>query len=259
MAFEIKNSVALVTGASRPNGIGAAIVEALVANGAKKVYATGRNVEDLKGLVSKYPDHVVAVRLDLTDSTAIANLPDKCPDVNLVVNNAGYLKESTSSLLQDIIQSRMEMEVNYFGPMAVVGGYAGQFLKAKRDDSSTKKATAVVNVNSIGSFINWPLGPTYCASKAAIHSLTQAQRRELQNTLVVGVYPGSTDTDMVAHVEAPKAKPSGVANAIVDALEKGVEDVFPDAQAMDLHMQWQKDSKAVERMVTGAFSGEKSQ
>jgi NADP-dependent 3-hydroxy acid dehydrogenase YdfG len=109
-SFAIQNSVALVTGANKPNGIGRAIVEALLARGAAKVYATARDTSQLDDLISKHNSKVVAVALDVTDLKAIANLSIAYPDVTLVVNNAGYAAMTSS--IQDVDRTVSEIQVN---------------------------------------------------------------------------------------------------------------------------------------------------
>jgi NADP-dependent 3-hydroxy acid dehydrogenase YdfG len=89
-AFNVVDSVALVTGTNKSNGIGAHIVRALVEHGAKKVYPTARDASQLEYLVEELGrDKVVPVALDVTDLRAIEKLPSDLPDVTLVVNNAG--------------------------------------------------------------------------------------------------------------------------------------------------------------------------
>ena len=103
--------------------------------------------------------------------------------MTLVINNAGYLSGgSGSSLENEITKVQQEMKVNYFAPLAIVSSFAP--LLKKSDQS------AVVNINSIASLVNFPVAGTYSASKTATHSLTQPQRRDLPKSLVVGVYPG---------------------------------------------------------------------
>ena len=241
--FHIKDSVAFVTGTNKKNGIGRAIVEALLAQGARKIYATARKAGQLDELVASHPGKVVPVALDVTDLEAIAQLGTKFTDVTLVVNNAGYFGE-TSSLLEDIEVAQREMAVNYFAPLSIVKSFAP--VLQKNNDATT----AVVNVNSMGSLLNLPEAGTYSASKAAAHSLTQAQRRDLPKSLVIGVYPGAIDTDMIAHIPVEKTSPSIVAEAVVSALRGGsVEDVFPDPMAQQLSEGWKTDAKALERQL----------
>jgi NAD(P)-dependent dehydrogenase (short-subunit alcohol dehydrogenase family) len=64
---------------------------------------------------------------------------------------------------------------------------------AANNNSNNNSSSAIVNINSIVSFVNFPSAAgTYSASKEASHSLIQAQRREFApfKTLVIGVYPG---------------------------------------------------------------------
>ena len=63
--LNISNSVAFVTGTNKKNGIGREIVKALLAQGAKKVYATARDAEQLKELTAT-DDRIVALSLDMT-------------------------------------------------------------------------------------------------------------------------------------------------------------------------------------------------
>jgi len=240
-SFQIKNSVAFVTGTNRQRGIGRAIVRALLERGARTVYATARDTRQLDDLVREGAGRVVPVELDVTDEQALAHLGERYPDVNLVVNNAGVF--GTPAPLGDASAAALEMRVNYTAPMLITKSFAPLLAQHKK--------SAVVNVNSIASFINFPMGTTYAASKAASHSLTQAQRRELASagTLVVGVYPGPTDTDMADGMQFDKVPPSIVAEAVLDALESGLEDVYPDPTSQSWAQALQADPKAFEHQV----------
>jgi NAD(P)-dependent dehydrogenase (short-subunit alcohol dehydrogenase family) len=245
-SFKVQDSVALVTGTNKANGIGQAIVEALVANGASKVYATARHISELDDLVAKYKDKVIAVQLDVTDLDAIAALSKSYPDVTLVVNNAGYASEQP--VLGELKEIHTEMLVNYLAPLAIVKAFSNVFSKESTNEHGVKP-TAIVNINSIVSFFNFPLGASYSASKAAAHSLTQAQRRELPNSLVIGVYPGPIDTDMAAGFDTEKTSPSDVALVIMNAISEGNEYVFPDPFAKQMFEAWKTDFKAVEQQM----------
>ena len=91
----------------------------------------------------------------------------------------------------------------------------------------------------------------YSASKAAIHSLTQGARMLLaaRGTSVAGVYPGPVDTDMARGIDLEKATPQDVANAILDGVEAGREDIFPDPFAEHFGQQYQTSPKESERQI----------
>jgi NAD(P)-dependent dehydrogenase (short-subunit alcohol dehydrogenase family) len=249
--FTILDSVTLVTGTNKTNGIGAHIVRALVEHGAKKVYATARDASQLDYLVQELgEDRVVPVALDVTDLKAIQKLPSDLPDVTLIVNNAGYF--GTNSSLQSLDVARTEYEVNVQAPLAIVQAFAPTLLAHVEDENkhnNNSKSTAIVNINSIASLVNFPGGGTYSVTKAAAHSLTQAQRRDLPRSLVVGVYPGPIDTDMAKGFDSAKASPRDVALAVTTALHDGTEDVFPDAVASQLYEGWKQDAKAMEKQM----------
>jgi short-subunit dehydrogenase len=92
-----------------------------------------------------------------------------------------------------------------------------------------------VQLNSVASLKNFADFATYCASKAAAYSITQALREELasQNTLVVSVHPGPIKTDMASDAGLAEMAdpPEVVSEAIVAALEAGTFHVFPDTMA----------------------------
>lgn len=242
--FAVENSAAFVTGVSKPNGIGRGIVEALIAHGAKKVYATARSASQLDDLVAAHNGKVVAVELDVTDVDAIKQLPSKYSDVNLLVNNAGLALPI--SVLGDVTMAYKEMSTNYFAILEMVNAFAPILAQATLDESS-EKASAVVNINSLNSFINFAPLSTYSASKAASHSLTIAQRRELSGSLVVGVYPGLIDTVMAENVPYHKTPPRDVGERIVEALTDGTEELFPDATGIQMMEMFRADPAGTQK------------
>jgi NAD(P)-dependent dehydrogenase (short-subunit alcohol dehydrogenase family) len=235
---KIDGSVALVTGANR--GIGRALSEALLKRGAKRVYAGARDPMTLKDLVARYGDRVVPLRLDVTNSDEVAEVARTAGDVDLLFNNAGVV-EGKGLEGQDLVErARREMEVNYFAPLGLLLGFA---------DGLASRRGAVINVSSVAGLTNFALFPTYSASKAAIHSLTQGARALLaaRGVSVIGVYPGPVDTDMAREVALEKASPEAVAEAILDGVEAGTEDVFPDPFAATFGAQFESSPKASER------------
>jgi NAD(P)-dependent dehydrogenase (short-subunit alcohol dehydrogenase family) len=237
-AHRIEGAVALVTGANR--GIGRALTEALLARGARKVYATARNPEALRALRN---ERLVALRLDLTDADQIRAAGDAAPDVELVFNNAGVALPGGIADEAALDRARHEMEVNYFGPL--------QLLRRLAPALARNGGGAVINIDSTAGLTSVPFIPTYSASKAALHSLTQAARTLLgtQGTSVFGVYPGPVDTDMTRGFEMPKSSPRDVAFAVLDGIEAGHEDIFPDSFALDFGRQFESSQKTSERQM----------
>ncbi len=235
-AQRIEGAVALVTGANR--GIGRALTEALLARGVRKVYAAARNPEALGTLAD---ERLVPLRLDVTDAGQIRAAGEAASDVELVFSNAGVVLASGIADSTVLGQARREMEVNYFGPLRLLHRLAPALAR--------NGGGAIVNIGSLAGLTNLPIAPTYSASKAALHSLTQAARLLLgaQGTAVFGVYSGPVDTDMNRDLEMPKASPRDVGFAILDAIEAGQEDIFPDAFAVEISRQFEASPKASER------------
>jgi len=235
---KIEGKIALVTGANR--GIGRALTKELLARGVRKVYAAARNPETLADLRD---DRVVPLRLDVTDADQVRSAADATPDVELVFSNAGVSLGSSLTDAMVVDQARREMEVNYFGPL--------QLLHRLAPTLARNGGGAVVTIGSAAGLTNVPFFPTYSASKAALHSLTQAARVLLgpQGTSVFGVYPGPVDTDMTRDLALPKSAPADVALAILDGVEVGQEDIFPDPFSVDFGRQFESSPKSAERQM----------
>jgi NAD(P)-dependent dehydrogenase (short-subunit alcohol dehydrogenase family) len=211
---KIRDSVAFVTGANR--GIGLAFTQALLAAGARKVYAAARNPEHVT------LDGVGRVRLDVTKPETIRAAANECTDVNLLINNAG-IALWTGFLGRDGVEAaRSEMETNYFGPLLLSRAFAPVLAK--------NGGGAIVNVLSILSWVAVPNAGTYSASKAAAWALTNWLRTGLrqQGTQVVGVHAGPVDTDMAGNLTLPKVKPAEVVRQVLSALEAGRDEVLAD-------------------------------
>lgn len=234
--MKIKNSIVLVTGANR--GIGRAYVEALLAAGAAKVYASARDISKLGDLTTD--PRIMPLALDVTNPEQISAAVVATGDVDLVINNAGAAGFAGLISANDLVAARLEMEINYFGSLNIARAYAPVLAK--------NGGGTIVNMASVASYVNFPALGSYSASKAAVHSLTQGIRAELraQGTHVIGVYPGPIDTDMAAGVPMDKTPPSDVADVVLAAIEEGLEDVYPDPMSVEMHAGIISNFKAVE-------------
>jgi short-subunit dehydrogenase len=223
--YDIKGKTALVTGANR--GIGKAIVESLLNNGATKVYAAVRNTDSASPLVKEYGDKVVPIQFDLGEPNVITAAAEQTQDVQVVVNNAGVLQMSDLMSNDAIEALEFEMKINTFGLMRIAQAFA-PILKAN-------DGGAFVQVNSIASMKCFSDFATYSASKAAAYSITQALREILsqQGTAVLSVHPGPILTDMTdaTGLQDIAEPPSVVAEGIISALKSGDFHLFPDSMA----------------------------
>jgi NAD(P)-dependent dehydrogenase (short-subunit alcohol dehydrogenase family) len=212
--MKIEDSVALVTGANR--GIGLELVKALLARGAKKVYAAARDPKSvtLAG--------VIPLRLDVTSSEQVIAAAKQANDVSLVINNAGIATTTPLLGAAGPTALRKELETNVFGLLAVSNAFAPVLAK--------QGGGALVNILSVASWATMPLLATYAASKSAAWSVTNGIRNELraQHTQVLGAHFGFVDTDLTAGIDMPKLAPAHVAAAILDGLAAGQEEVVVD-------------------------------
>lgn len=225
MSLDIHGKTVLITGANR--GIGKAIVDACIANGAAKVYAAVRTPETAGPLVEQYGETVTPIQIDLSKPETITAAAKTADDVDVVINNAGVLS-STNPMADDAIDAfQNELTVNVFGLIRMAQAFA-PVLKSNGGG-------AFVQLNSVASMKTFADFGTYCASKAAAYSVTQALRDTLgeQNTAVLSVHPGPIATDMgdSAGFTDIADPPTMVADGIIEALKSGEFHLFPDTMA----------------------------
>ena len=234
-----KDAVVFVTGANR--GIGRAIAEEAVAQGAKRVYAAARKLDSLQGLVQQHPDVIVPVQLDVTNAAEIEAAAAQAQDVQVLINNAGVASFQGFLYDHNPDAARLELETNYFGPLNVTRAFADAIIRNGNG--------AIATVISVSGLSNFPAAATYSASKAAARSLTQGLRAELstQGVAVFGIYPGPIDTDMAAGIDMEKETPANVAQRIFADMQQGIEEITTDAFADAFAQGIQADAKAVER------------
>jgi short-subunit dehydrogenase len=107
-----------------------------------------------------------------------------------------------------------------------------------------------VNVVSAAAFAPLPVIPAYSISKAAAFSLSVSLRALLsgQGVTVHAVILGPVDTDMTRGFEIPKSSPETAARGILDGVENGEEEIFPDPVSATLAESWRSGAaKAMER------------
>ena len=220
----------LVTGANR--GLGQALVEEALRRGAKRVYAGTRRE------FSHSDERVVAVALDVTDEDQIQRAAGQVESLDVLINNAGVAIYDDLSE-RDVLERHLA--VNLFGPWGVTRAFLPLL---------TRTNGAVVNVLSTAAAAAVPVIPAYSASKAAAWSLSQSLRALVapRGISVHAVIAGPMDTEMSREVPVAKASTESVARAILDSVQAGEDDIFPDPVSATLADSWRTGAvKVMER------------
>lgn len=212
--MKIENAVVLVTGANR--GIGLAFCRALLARGARKVYAGARDPASvtLAG--------VHALRLDVNQPADVQAAVQQAADVTLLINNAGIAQPGGFLAADGEDTARRLFETNFFAMLRMSQAFA-PVLEANGGGG-------LLNVLSVASWVNGGQLAAYSASKAAAWSLTNALRHELaaQRTQVLGLHMAYVDTDLTRGFDVPKSSPEDIVSRALDGLEAGQQEVLAD-------------------------------
>jgi NAD(P)-dependent dehydrogenase (short-subunit alcohol dehydrogenase family) len=226
----IADRAVLVTGANR--GLGLALVEEALRRGATRVYAGTRQP-------LAHPDErVMALSLDVTDAAQIRAAVERVESLDVLINNAGV---DLHGDLSDRVLLDRHLAVNLFGTYGVTQAFLPLL---------TRSRGAIINVLSLAAVAALPFTPTYSISKAAALSLSQSLRALLagQGVRVHAVLAGPVDTEMTRYLDIPKAAPESVASAILDGVDDGEEEIFPDPLSATMAESWRSGAaKALER------------
>lgn len=205
----------LITGGSA--GIGFELAKQFSQLG-NKVLITGRNEEKLKQAANQL-ENVVPIPGDVTNSEStdqlVAKIKEQHPELNLVINNAGYadVYELDTNANAGQKASR-EMETNYLSIVSLTEKLLPTLLKNEH--------AGVVNVTSIVAYYPQKMLPTYTASKAALKAYTDVLRQTFEEKLnVFELIPPLVNTDFSKEIGGENGiPPKEVADELVLALEK---------------------------------------
>ena len=220
----------LITGGG--SGIGRALAEASQAQG-NTVIISGRREEMLRETAAANPG-METLRLDIEDVGSIQPFADKIaaqyPALNVVVHNAGIMRPE-NILEGKLADAEAMIATNLLGPMRLTAALLPHLRKQPN--------AAIVTVSSGLAFVPMAMTPTYCATKAAIHSWTQSLRYQLRETNihVIELVPPYVQTELMGtrQLSDPAAMPlqdfitetMALLNAQPDAHEVLVERVKP--------------------------------
>lgn len=235
--MKVSDSTALVTGANR--GLGAAFLDALTDRKAGKIYAAARDPSSLR---IRNDGQVIPLFLDVTDTDVVASVARDARDTTLLINNAGAITHSQLIGAETLDGAREEMEVNYWGILNMCRAFAPTLAES---------GGAIVNILSIGALAPFNYVGTYCAAKAAAWSASQGVRGELRErgVRVFAAFVGPLATDMALEDETEgRHDPRIVAGNILEAVEAGEENIFPDPTSQKIAQAYRTDPFSLEAM-----------
>ena len=200
--MNLSGNTILITGGG--SGIGRGLAEALHALGNQVVIA-GRRKQALEETTAANPG-MKSLTLDIESPSAIrefaAQIAADYPALNVLINNAGIMRpEHLLAQQADLADAEATVTTNLLGPIRLT---AALLPHLQRQPHST-----IVNVSSGLAFVPLSLTPTYCATKAAIHSYTQSLRYQLRSTSieVLELIPPYVQTHLMDGAEDPRAMP----------------------------------------------------
>lgn len=192
----------LITGGG--SGIGRGLAEELNKLGNYVVIA-GRRQKVLEATAAANPGMSWMV-LDIEQASGIRSfVPEllaKFPKLNAVIHNAGIMRpENLLEQPEDLGDAEATVTTNLLGPIRLT---AALMPHLKQQPSA-----AIITISSGLAFVPLALTPTYCATKAAIHSYSQSLRHQLRETKieVLEIIPPYVQTDLMGGAEDPRAMP----------------------------------------------------
>ncbi len=226
MAAPIANQTILITGAS--SGIGAACARQLAATGARLILAA-RRLEPLQTLAAElqqqHAAEVLTVVLDVRQpeavSEAIATLPDPWQAIDILINNAGLSRGLDKQYEAPLDDWETMIDTNIKGLLYVTRAVVPGMVARGRGH--------VVNVGSIAGRQTYPGGSVYCATKAAVRSLSEGLKLDLLGTpvRVTNIAPGLVETEFsVVRFGGDRDRARGVYQGMTPLTGDDVADVI---------------------------------
>ena len=200
--MQMTGNTILITGGG--TGIGRGLAEAFHAAG-NVVVITGRRRGALEQTCAANPGMSFKT-LDVSDANAIAafakTIVVEHPTLNVLVNNAGIMIKEELTATFDLDVPEVTIATNLLGPIRLTAALLPHLRK--------QAAATVITVSSGLAFVPMAATPTYCATKAAIHSYSQSLRAQLHDTSVdvVELVPPAVATDLMpGHAANPRSMP----------------------------------------------------
>ncbi len=217
----MKNKIILITGGS--SGIGLEMAKQ-VADAGNHVIICGRSEQKLENAKKEKPE-LITMRCDITDSKDRKALYGKILNdfgrLDMLVNNAGtgnnILMTQAGNIEEPI---REEWETNYLAPVLL----SQMFMELLSEGRGT-----IVNISSGLAYVPLFIRPNYCATKAALHSLTLSMRIQFERLgiKVMEIFYPAVDTPFQkGHTPKHAIKADEAARIALRGIEKGEDETY---------------------------------
>ena len=202
--MQLTGNTILITGGG--SGIGRGLAEAFQALG-NTVIIAGRRQKALDATAAANPG-MQSVQLDIDNAEAIrtfgAKMAKEYPALNVVIHNAGIMRpENLLAQPEDLADAEAIITTNLLGPIRLTAALLPQLKK--------QPAATIMTVTSGLAYLPLAMTPTYCATKAAIHSYSLTLRYQLKGTKVevLELVPPYVQTELMGDAQAtdPRAMP----------------------------------------------------
>jgi uncharacterized oxidoreductase len=202
--MKLTGNTILITGGG--SGIGRGLAEAFQALG-NTVIIAGRRRQALEETVAANPGMQLA-QLDIESAPAIrefaAKMAKEYPALNVVIHNAGIMRpENLLEQPEELTDAEAIITTNLLGPMRLTAALLPQLKK--------QPEATIMTVSSGLAYLPMAMTPSYCATKAAIHSYSLTLRYQLRSTKieVLELVPPYVQTELMGSRQAndPRAMP----------------------------------------------------
>jgi uncharacterized oxidoreductase len=246
--MNLTGNTILITGGG--SGIGRGVAEAFHALG-NQVIIAGRRQSALDETTAAHPG-MKSLTLDIERPEAIrsfaAEITAAYPSLNVVINNAGIMRaERLLAQQPDLADAEAIVTTNLLGPIRLIAALLPHLQKQSH--------AAIMNVSSGLAFMPLMLTPTYCATKAAIHSYTLSLRHQLRasNIEVLELIPPYVATDLMSGRSDPRAMP--LDQFIAEVMEILKQQPTPSEICVENVMRLRKASEGGQAKFDAIFHG----
>jgi uncharacterized oxidoreductase len=200
--MNLSGNTVLITGGG--SGIGGGLAEAFHDLG-NQVIVSGRRKKALDSVTAAHPG-MKSLSVDMQDPGSLRDFAARAvaefPAINVLINNAGIMRrENLLSQQPNLADAEAIVATNLLGPIRLT---AALLPHLQRQPQAT-----IINVSSGLAFLPMVITPTYCATKAALHSYTLSLRHQLRKSAVevLELIPPYVQTDLMDGANDPRAMP----------------------------------------------------